>query len=161
MQKGGKDEKGMFYRTSKNGSNARFNRQIETHLGRLYCNKNTSTFLFGSRSEFNNLCLEVVTKLKEKYPNIQRIYHRAEYPYISQEFREYLLTFYDDTFFDDCLLNAGKSVYVKRNKMMIDSSDLIVFYCSPTSNYKSGTEIAYKYALSKKKTIINLFESNE
>ena len=31
---------------------------------------NIDTFLFGSKSRFNDLCLETVTALKEKYPHI-------------------------------------------------------------------------------------------
>ena len=31
------------------------------------------TFLFGSRSDFNNLCWIVVTALKEQHPHIKRI----------------------------------------------------------------------------------------
>ena len=36
----------------------------------LIQNSNVDTFLFGSRSEFNDLCYEIVSFLKEKYPNI-------------------------------------------------------------------------------------------
>lgn len=121
--------------------------------------KNSATFLFGSRSEFDELSLRIVTKLKDKYPLIQRIYQRAEYPYINQEYLEYLLTFYDDTIFHDCLFNVGKSIYVKRNKIMIDSSNLIIFYCNLELKYNSGTVAAYKYALAKKKNLINLYEN--
>ena len=31
------------------------------------------TFLFGSKSEFDTLCLEIVTELKKEYPEIKRI----------------------------------------------------------------------------------------
>ena len=43
---------------------------------------------------------------------------------------------------------------------MIDDSDIIIFYYSnsylPTSQTKSGTNIAYSYAQKYKKKIINL-----
>ena len=34
-------------------------------------------FLFGSRSEFDSLCWEAVTALKEKYPHIKRVCYTA------------------------------------------------------------------------------------
>lgn len=33
---------------------------------KLIVNENINTFLFGSKSDFNSVCYEVVTKLKEK-----------------------------------------------------------------------------------------------
>ena len=45
----------------------------------LVVNENVDTFLFGSKSRFDSLCLELVTKLKEKYPHIKRIYVRQNF----------------------------------------------------------------------------------
>jgi hypothetical protein len=56
----------------------------------LIVEKQIDTFLFGSKSRFNDLCLELVTALKEKYPHIKRIYVRAEYPIISEQYKNYL-----------------------------------------------------------------------
>ena len=53
-------------------------------IEKLIVDEKVDTFLFGSKSRFNSLCLELVTELKEKYPHIKRIYVRAEYPYISE-----------------------------------------------------------------------------
>ena len=49
---------------------------------RLITKENVDTFLFGSKSDFNWLCLDIVSGCKEKYPHIKRIYVRAEYPLI-------------------------------------------------------------------------------
>ena len=49
-------------------------------IEKLIVNENIATFLFGSKSEFDALCHEAVTELKEKYPHIKRVYVRAEYP---------------------------------------------------------------------------------
>ena len=54
-------------------------------IEKLIVDENVDTFLFGSKSRFNNLCLERVTELKEKHPHIKRIYVRAEYKKISSE----------------------------------------------------------------------------
>ena len=40
----------------------------------LIVNEKVDTFLFGSKSQFDDLCHKIVTDLKEKYPHIKRIY---------------------------------------------------------------------------------------
>ena len=125
----------------------------------LILNQNVTTFLFGSKSGFNNLCEEALIKAKEKYPHIKRIYVRAMYPYINESYEKYLLQFCDETYFPENLVNAQKSSYVKRNYEMIDKSNFCVFYFSeqgaPTTR-KSGTKVALDYAIKKKKIIYNL-----
>jgi uncharacterized phage-like protein YoqJ len=127
---------------------------------RLIVEERVDTFLFGSKSQFDSLCLECVTELKEKYPHIKRIYVRAEYQYINDEYKKYLLNSYDDTYFPEKLSNAGRAVYVERNCEMINRSDFCVIYYNvenvPTTR-KSGTKIALEYALKHKKKIIQLF----
>ncbi|MBE7013450.1 MAG: DUF1273 family protein [Ruminococcaceae bacterium] len=136
----------------------------------LILNRGITTFLFGSNSEFDDLCHEVVTKLKEKYQHIQRIYVRAEFPYIDEDFKNYLLGSYEDTYHPESVINAGRAAYPKRNRIMIDSSSFCVVYYD--ENYtpqkrkvskndltdyqpKSGTKIAYEYATKKGAEIIN------
>ena len=68
-------------------------------IEKLIVDENVDTFLFGSKSCFNRLCLELVTEIKEKYPNIKRVYIRAEYPYISEHYKNYLLESYEDTYY--------------------------------------------------------------
>ena len=129
----------------------------------LVVNENVDTFLFGSKSRFDSLCLELVTKLKEKYPHIKRIYVRAEFPIISDEYKAYLLKNYEDTYYPENLIGAGKAVYVERNIEMINRSLFCIVYYdesnTPTTR-KSGTKIALDYAIKcKKKTfILNQFQ---
>ena len=118
-------------------------------------------FLFGSKSEFDAICLKTVTALKEKYPYITRTYVRAEYEYISEQYYNYLLESYDSSYFAQAAHNAGRLSYVKRNREMIDKSDICVFYYDRDYTYRyrsSGTQIAFDYAVNKKKKIINIFE---
>lgn len=117
-------------------------------------------FLFGSRSDFNSLCVKAAKELKAEFPHIKRIYIRAEYPVISDSYREYRLENCDDTFFPESLQGAGKAVYVERNKLMIDRADVCVFYCDTNAETEavSGTRLAYRYALAKCKQVINLFD---
>lgn len=129
-------------------------------IEKLIVDENVDTFLFGSKSRFNSLCLELVTEIKEKYPHIKRIYVRAEYPYISEHYKNYLLESYEDTYYPEKIMNSGRTVYVERNCEMIDNSRFcIVCYDNIGSVCKSGTKIALDYAVRHKKEII-MFSSN-
>ena len=133
---------------------------------------NVSVFLFGSKSDFDKLCLAVVTELKYKYPHIRRVYVRAEFQYINDDYRTYLLQSYEDTYYPAKISSSGRAAYVERNYIMIDSSDICIVYYNEDyqppkrknsrhdiSPYqpKSGTRIAYEYAQKKKKDIVNIF----
>ena len=127
------------------------------NIERLITEEKVDTFFFGSKSRFNSLCLELVTKVKEKYPYIKRIYVRAEFPIIDDDYKAYLLKSYEDTYFPEKLIGAGKAVYVERNYEMIDRSCFCIVYNdeahSPTTR-KSGTKIALDYAVKHNKEII-------
>lgn len=146
--------------------------RLTTTIKGLIEEKNVNTFLFGSKSEFDSLCLEIVTNLKRKYPSIKRIYVRAAYPDISDSYTNYLLKSYEETYYPEKLRNAGRKSYVERNQEMINKSDFCIVYYdenySPpnrrNSKYdltdyqpKSGTAVAYNYAVKKKRKIINMY----
>ena len=137
----------------------------------LITDKNVNIFLFGSKSEFDKLCHKTVTSLKEKNPYIKRIYVWAEYKYIDDIYKNYLLESYEDTYYPEHIENSGKSIYIERNCEMIDNSHFCVVYydeyylpemrinnCKNSSKYqrKSGTKFAYEYATKKGLNIINL-----
>ena len=145
------------------------------------------TFLFGSRSDFDSLCWEVVTALKEQHPHIKRVCYTAphETALTSKEEREESERFfsqmmkcevhymdYEETICSQKSLTANKNAYIMRNQEMIDNSDVCVFYYNesylppkrkstskflPDYQPKSGTAIAYTYAIRKKKRILNVF----
>lgn len=126
----------------------------------LIAKKQVDTFLFGSKSQFNSLCIKAVTKIKEKYPHIKRVYVRAEYPHITKDYKNYLLKSYEDTYYPEKIVNSGRAAYVERNYEMIDNSNYCVFYYNPAFTplkRKSGTKIALDYAIKKSKNIINVF----
>ncbi len=137
----------------------------------LIVNKKVDTFFFGSKSQFDDLCHKIVTELKEKYPQIKRIYVRSAYQYIPDWYEKSLLENNECTYFPEHMENAGKASYVERNQEMINHSKFCVVYYD--ENYlpprrknsrrdlfdyqpKSGTEIAYKYARKKGCEIINI-----
>ena len=126
-------------------------------------------FIFGSHSQFNDLCYEIVSKLQKQYPFIKRIHYCLAYEnYASAGINN----LYEHEIDCESAINAGKSAYIVRNKMMIDDSDLCVFYYD--ENYKpprrkngkrdlfdyqpkSGTAVAHDYAVKKGKSIMNLY----
>ena len=139
--------------------------KVRETVERLIVEEGVDTFLFGSRSRFDELCHIVVTELKEKHPNIKRVLVRSQYPYVNKLYKDYLLEFYDDTVIPNRVEKAGKASYVERNQEMINASDFCVFYYNPSylppkrkyskrdiSDYqpKSGTALAFNYANSRK-----------
>ncbi len=124
-------------------------------------NENVDTFLFGSKSRFDSLCLETVTEIKEKYPHVKRVYVRAEFPYISEQYKRYLQESYEETYYPERIREAGRSSYVERNYEMIENSRFCVVYydqaCAPTTR-KSGTKVALDYAVKKGKRVIRVLE---
>lgn len=118
----------------------------------LIVNEGVDTFLFGSRSRFNSLCYELVSAMKTKHPQIKRIYVRAEYPIISDSYREYLLKEYEDTYYPESVVGANRFAYIKRNQEIIDKSQFCVVYYD--KEYKAkGTRQALDYALRRNKAI--------
>ena len=136
----------------------------------LIVSEKVDTFLFGSKSQFDDLCHEIVTDLKEKYPHIKRIYVRSAYQHIPDWYENSLLEHYEGTYFPEHMEKAGRASCVERNQEMINQSEFCVVYYD--ENYlpprrkngkrdlfdyqpKSGTKVAYDYAVKKKKHIIN------
>ncbi len=106
--------------------------QLKTQLceiiEKLIVEEKVDTFLFGSKSRFNSLCLELVSKIKEKYPHIKRVYVRAEYPDINEQYTNYLLESYEDTYYPEKIIGSGRVAYIERNYEMINNSHFCVFY---------------------------------
>ncbi len=134
--------------------------KLKRIIENLIVNENADTFLFGSKSEFNTLCYDVVTELQGKYNAIRRVYVRAEYEFISEEYKNYLLCLYEFTYFPKVVQEAGVLSYVKRNQAMIDKCDVVVAYYDdqymPPTKTKSGTQMAVIHAIQNHKRLINL-----
>lgn len=80
---------------------------------------------------------------KEKYPHVKRIYVRAEFTYINDDYMAYLLKSYDDTYYPEKLHGLGRAACVERNCEMINNSKYCIVYYNeshaPTTR-KSGTK---------------------
>lgn len=126
-------------------------------IEKLIVEKKVDTFLFGSKSRFNSLCYEQVTKIKQRHPHIKRIYVRAEFPQIDDSYKTYLLEKYEDTYYPQKALGSRRAVYIERNFDMIDKSKFCIVYYDNENlpkQRKSGTKIALDYANRKNKKII-------
>ena len=141
-------------------------------IEKLIVENSVETFLFGSKSQFDDLCYKIVSELKEKHTHIKRVYVRSSFADADESYLKYLLEFYEETYFPEKIRKAGKASYVERNQEMIDKSDYCICYydenyqppmrkrCNrATTSYqpKSGSKIAYDYAMKKKINIINIF----
>ena len=165
----------------------------------LIVEENVRVFNFGSRSDFDYLCHEAVTKLREKYSDIKRIAYTCrsesctlesereywEEIYSHFEKREVHLLGVEEEKEHKTKYDSGRASYVERNYAMIDDSDICVFYYNEsyqpqrrkeyksalgTYQLKSGTKIAYDYAMQKsrslekkggRKVVINVYQESK
>ncbi len=153
---------------------------VKKTVERLIIENGVRTFHFGSKSEFDDLCHLAVTELQSKYPDIVRVNYNRKSEYVVkpnekadlQESwsrllkKDIRLKDFEKSKMSDRLINAGKASYVERNEDMINDSEYCIFYYKeeytpePNPYYKSsgksGTKLAYDYAVRKKKNIINI-----
>ena len=112
-------------------------------------------FLFGGRSDFDDLVYDIVSEKKAQNPqlDIKRIFcfaldkqlRRPPSWFVRKEYEGY-----------DCPIKDFDWWYTAiyyRNCAMIDQSDLVLFYAEEREN--SGAYKAYKYAIKVHKSIVN------
>ena len=146
-------------------------RRIYDTLSGLILN-GTINFIFGDHSEFNDLCYKIVTDLKTNYPQIRRIHFRKVYENADDYTMKFLTFGYEESICPERVGEAGRASYIERNRAMIIESACCIFYYDKDyapkrslTNHtgltnrspKSGTAIAFRYAKSKNKCVINLF----
>ena len=116
-------------------------------------------FYFGGYGAFDELCYEVVTRIKEENSelDIRRIYCVSREVYLRKRVRYFIPENYDEVIYLMPAFDGWyKSIYF-RNCAMIDKSDFVIFYAENREG--SGAYKAYKYAKNKKeKRIVNLFK---
>ena len=136
--------------------------KVREIVERLIIEEGVDTFLFGSRSKFDELCHMVVTELKEKYPHIQRIAYlcKHESGCLAGEGkdeqrrikeltgRDVYVREFEDIKKSSRVSSAGRASYVERNYWMVDESDFsIIYLLEGSKNLKrnGGTRIIYHY----------------
>ena len=139
--------------------------KVREIVERLIVEEGVDTFLFGSRSKFDELCHIVVTELKEKYPHIRRIAYLCKHEARclvgeGEKIRRTIKTVagrdiyvgeYEEIKKSDRVNSAGRASYVERNQWMIDDSDFCIFFIE---REVGGSALAYDYAQKYKQAII-------
>ncbi len=144
---------------------------LTVFIENLIVKQNVKNFIFGSKSEFDDICHAIVSKLKNKYKHIIRIECPcySESPILESEKSKfenaYKIANKKTISINTCdkILDfpkkyiSGYASYVERNCFMIDNSDICVFYFNKNYNpqIKSGTKVAFDYATKKSKQIFN------
>ena len=148
--------------------------KVREAVERLIAEEGVDTFLFGSRSKFDELCHIVVTELKEMYPHIQRIAYLCKHEtaclvgvgmslkHQIKELtgRDVYVPEYEDIKKSDRVNSAGRASYVERNYWMVDDGEYFVVYHNEDyeltqnnedkSKIKSGTRRILNYIGMKK-----------
>ena len=143
--------------------------KVREIVERLIVEEEVDTFLFGSRSKFDELCHMVVTEFQEKYPKIRRVAYLCKHETVSlagagielkrkiKELtgRDIYVAEYEEIKKSDRVNSAGRASYVERNQWMIDESERVVFFIDGVyQTGKSGTIKSAKYAKMKNKKCI-------
>lgn len=161
--------------------------KLKLLIEHLIVEMGVNTFLFGSRSNFYEVCHDVVSELKGKYSHIIRIVYTCKsegcvlesesekfkefYSIIGRECEKILVMDKEVEFKNK--YSAGKAGYIERNCAMIDDSNYCIFYydqhykldfkkyskrCLEYYRPRSGTATAFEYAKRKNKIIFNVKE---
>lgn len=114
-------------------------------------------FMFGGRSDFDDLCYDLVTEVRQQQPElgIKRVFCFALDKQLRKPPRWFQRKEYEAL---ECPLKDFDWWYTSiyyRNCAMIDQSDLLLFWVEQREN--SGAYKTYEYAVRKKKAIVNLF----
>ncbi len=147
--------------------------KVRETVERLIVEEGVDTFLFGSRSKFDELCHIVVTELQKKYPHICRIAYLCKHETaclvgagasLRQKIknltgRDSYVAEYEEIKKSDRVNSAGRACYLERNQWMIDDSKFVVLLFEKQYGAKSGTEMAYKYSCLRDKEIIKISTS--
>ena len=115
-------------------------------------------FYFGGFGMFDDLCYKLISKLKEKYPHVQRIFCLYDPRHVKVSKRPNWLKNeeYEDYIYLSLSFDYWYNRIYYRNCAIIDISDFIIFYVENREN--SGAYKAFKYANIKKKNYVNLIE---
>ena len=152
--------------------------KVRETVERLIVEEGVDTFLFGSRSKFDELCHIVVTELKEKYPHIRRIAYLCKHETaclvgagreLKQKIkdltgRDVYVGEYEDIKTSDQINSAGRACYVERNQLIIDDSKWTLFYLNDEKECGlSGTQRVFLYAQKSdfKKNLIRILLINQ
>lgn len=140
--------------------------KVRETVERLIVEEGVDTFLFGSRSSFDELCHIVVTELQKKYSHIRRVAYLCKHETaclvgagmdLERQIKDIIgrdvrVREFEEINKSDRVNSAGRAAYVERNQLMIDHSKIIIIH--QKFFLQGGTKIACKYAQQKAREII-------
>ena len=126
----------------------------------LIAKENVRYFYFGGFGEFDDFCWQVITKLREKYVDIKRIFCLFDPRHLRLSKRPKWINNenYEEITYLDLDFDYYYTRIYFRNCEIINRSDFVVFYVNHTE--RSGSYKALQYAIKKKKQIINICDTS-
>ena len=134
--------------------------KVRKIVERFIVEEGVDTFLFGSRSKFDELCHIVVTELQKTHPNIRRVVYVCKHENaclvgagtsLTRQIEEITgrkerVLEYEEIKKSDRIDAAGRACYVERNYWMADESDFAVFYYDEQKKSPSvGVRLVWEY----------------
>ena len=131
---------------------------IELLLDKMITTDGYEMFLFGGLGRFDEICWEIVTKLKAKHPHIRRVFCLTDpkHEYAPKRPRYLKDDEYDEFVYLPLKFDWWYKRIYFRNCEMIDRSDFVIFYVYKSN--RSGSYKALEYAIKKKKEFKNFAE---
>ncbi len=129
---------------------------LRVYFRNLILNDNVKIFYFGGFGEFDELCWQIVTELKEEYFDLYRIFCLADERLLRASKRPRWLKecdYEEITYFQPKYDYWYSRIYY-RNCEIINRSDYVLFYITKTEG--SGAYKVFQYAKQKKKNITNI-----
>ncbi|MBR2323022.1 MAG: hypothetical protein IKA54_05465 [Clostridia bacterium] len=127
---------------------------LEKQLIDIIENEPNCNFYLGGYGNFDKICFDLLSKLKSKYTNIKRVFI-TPYLYNYDKLKS-LSKIYDETMYPPIETAPPKFAIDRRNRWMIENSDMLICYITHTFG---GAYKTYKYALNKNIKIINIFQN--
>ena len=121
---------------------------IENAVVNIMEKENVDMFYVGNNGVFDKTVLDVLKKLKEKYPYIDYAVVLAYLPKNTDKKEDYIHTIYPE----GLEKTPPRFAIVRRNQWMIDRSDYVIAYVKTIGGAKQFMELAQD----KGKTVINL-----
>ena len=121
--------------------------QIKKAITDIIVNEGITTFYSGGMGKFDGMCESVVRELKRAHP--LKLYLIA--PYMTQRINrdgEYYMELYDDIIIPDLGEVHYKRAITKRNKWVVEKSDVLLCYVTRSSGGAYQT-LQYAQKLSK------------
>lgn len=136
--------------------------RVEKVLEKLFHKGDMIEFLVGKDGDFDQIVSSSIKRAKRRFGE-ERCSHVWVLPYPTAELRDNEDSFYE--YYDSIEIASDmtgikhpKAAFQARNRMMVDRSDLVVFF---VEHEKGGAFQTYQYAVKQGKNIINLAQECE